>query len=147
MKNELTIFVGPPRSGKSILMDSYIQYWELGGECKVGTLVKRTRRGLNFNDRFWIDIEKFDILLFDDVRKQHLLRYLDEIKSHWEVLPKPVFMLTNDMPDFEKLKKYGNIRVFKFTPAEQVFPLDDTLELCNVFSFIRKKKKKICNEK
>ena len=56
-------------------------------------------------------------------------------------------MLTNDMPDFEKLKKYGNIRVFKFTPAEQVFPLDDKLELCNVFSFIRKYIKEICNEK
>lgn len=147
MKNELTIFVGPSRSGKGTVMLDKKEYWELGGKCKVGIVNSLTRRGINFNAKFWSCTERFDILWFDDVRKKDLLRYLDEIKLHWEVLPKPIFMLTNDMPDFEKLKKYGNIRVFKFTPAEHVFPLDDKLELCDVFSLIGKYIKETCNEK
>lgn len=129
MKNKVVIFVGPPRSGKSIFLHACKEYWEVGGRNRVGFIKSESHP----NIKFWKDIEKFNILVFDNMKKKDLSYYLDEIKVRWMDIPKTIFITMNDIPDFEQLKKLNKVQVFKFTPAECVFPPGESIELSSVF--------------
>lgn len=132
MKNKVTIFVGPIRSGKSILMHSYIKFW--GGLEKIAYCDCNT----GYKSKMLEYMKDRKVLVLDDLRKRDLFKLLDGVVNYGIENVKPIFVLTNDMPKREKLKKYDFVQVFEFTPAKCVYPGECCMELWEVFSNVRR---------
>ena len=132
MKNKVIIFVGPSRSGKSILIYSYIEVW--GGVEKVAYCYCLPR----YKPKFLEYMKDREVVIIDMVPKQDLFKLLEDVVNYGIENVKPIFILMNDMPKHEKLKKYDFVQVFEFTPAKCVYPGEGSLELCEVFSNVSK---------
>ena len=132
MKNKVTIFVGPARSGKSILIHSYIDVW--GGLKKIAYCGCHT----GYKPKMLEYMKDREVLILDDLRKRDFFKLLDGVLNYGIKNVKPIFVLTNDMQKYEKLAKYDFVQVFEFTPAKCVYPGECSMELCEVFSNVRR---------
>lgn len=79
-----------------------------------------------------------EVLILDGLRKRDLFKLLDGVVNYGIENMKPDFVLTNDMRKHEKLEKYDFVQVFEFTPAKCVYPGECSMELCEVFSNVRR---------
>lgn len=129
MKNKVIIFVGPPCSGKSILLNEYINYW--GGLEKIAYCLHYIPKVLEM-------MNDYKALVLECVPERDLFKMLDNVVNYGLENVKPIFIMMNDVPDLVRLKDYDFVQIFEFTPAKCVFPGGDNTRLLDIFSMVSK---------
>ena len=125
MKNKVIIFVGPAHSGKSVLLNHYVNYW--GGCQKVAYCPC-------YKPKILKTLLNYKAIAIEEASERDLFKLLDEVVSDGLENMKPIFVMMHDMPDADELERFDFVQVFEFTPTKCVYPVGESTELACVFS-------------